>query len=142
MNVKATATINRPPEQVFDTLIDVEHHTDWSSGPDEITDVSENPAQMGTTWRQHVSVMGRDLDSNMRVNVYEPGQKFGFVSDKPIPMQITFTLEPQAGGTRLTATADVEPGGLFKFAGPMLSRTAKGMLEKDVQSLKATLERA
>lgn len=142
MNVKANAAINCPPEQVFDALIDVEHHTDWASGPEEITDVSENPARMGTTWQQRVSLMGKELDSNMRVNVFEPGQKFGFASDKPFPMQLTFALEPQAGGTKLTVTAEAEPGGFFKLAGPVLSRGLKGTLEKDLQSLKGILEKA
>lgn len=86
--------------------------------------------------------MGRDLDSNLRVNVFEPGQKFGFTFDKPFPAQLTFTLEPQAGGTKLTASAEAEPGGFFKLAGPVLSRSLKGTLEKDLQSLKATLEKA
>jgi uncharacterized protein YndB with AHSA1/START domain len=142
MHVEASTTINCPPQQVFDALTDIEHHTDWASGPDEITDVSENPARMGTTWRQHMSVMGKDLDSNMRVNVFEPGQKLGFTSDKPFPMQLAFALEPQAGGTKLTATGEAEPGGFFKLAGPVLSRSLKGTLEKDLQSLKATLEKA
>jgi len=142
MKVTASETINCPPKQVFDTLIDVEHHTDWANGPDEIIDVSENPAQMGTTWRQRSSFLGRDMDTNMKVNVFEPGQRLGFASDKPFQMQITFTLEPQAGGTKLTATGEAEPGGFFKLAGPMLSRSAQGMLEKDLQSLKGILEKA
>jgi len=142
MKVTATETINRPPGQVFDTLIDVEHHTDWASGPDQIIDVSENPAQIGTTWRQRTSFLGRETDATMRVNLFEPGQRIGFATDKPFPMQLTFTLEPQTGGTKLTATAEAEPGGFFKLAGPMLSRSAQGMLEKDLQSLKGTLEKA
>jgi uncharacterized protein YndB with AHSA1/START domain len=142
MNLEATVAINCPPEQVFDTLIDVEHHTDWASGPGEITNVSENPAQMGTTWRQRSSFLGKEMDTHMEVNVFEPGQRLGFACDKPFPMQLTFALEPQAGGTKLTATAEAEPGGFFKLAGPMLSRSANGMLEKDLQSLKETLEKA
>jgi uncharacterized protein YndB with AHSA1/START domain len=142
MKVTASETIKCPPEQVFDTLIDVEHHTDWSNGPDEIIDVSENPAQMGTTWRQRSSFLGKEMDTHMEVNVFEPGQRLGFACDKPFPMQLTFTLEPQAGGTKLTATAEAEPGGFFKLAGPVLSRSAKGMLEKDLQRLKGTLEKA
>jgi uncharacterized protein YndB with AHSA1/START domain len=142
MHLEVSETINRPPQQVFDALIDVEHHTDWASGPDEIINISENPAQMGTTWQQRASFMGKDLDSNMRVNVFEPGRKLGFASDKPFPMQMTFVLEPQAGGTKLTVTGEGEPGGFFKLAGPALSRSLKGSLEKDLQSLKATLEKA
>jgi uncharacterized protein YndB with AHSA1/START domain len=142
MNVEATVTINCPPEQVFEALVNVEHHTDWASGPDEIINVSENPAQMGTTWQQRTSFMGRDMDSNMKVNVFEPGQKFGFAFDKPFPAQMTFALEPQAGGTKLTVTAEAEPGGFFKLAGPVLSKSLKGTLEKDLQTLKASLEKA
>jgi hypothetical protein len=96
---------------------------------------------MGTTWQQRTSFMGRDLDSNMKVNVYEPAEKFGIAFDKPFPAQMIFTLEPQAGGTKLTVTAEADPGGFFKLAGPMLSRSLKSTLEKDLQSLKAVLEK-
>lgn len=142
MNLEATVAINCPPEQVFDTLIDVEHHTDWASGPGEITNVSENPAQMGTTFGQRSNFLGRDLDINATVNVFEPGQKLGFAIDKPFPAQIIFTVEPQAGGTKVTMSSELEPGGFFKVAGPLLSRSLKGTMEKDLQSLKAILEKA
>jgi uncharacterized protein YndB with AHSA1/START domain len=142
MHLEADETIKCPPQQVFDTLIDVEHQTDWANGPDEITNVSENPAQMGTTFQQRTSFMGRDLDINATVNVFEPGQKFGFAFDKPFPGQITFTVEPQAGDSKLTMAAEIEPGGFFKLAGPLLSRTMRGMMEKDLHSLKTTLEKA
>ena len=142
MNLEATVAINCPLEQVFDTLIDVEHHTDWASGPGEITNVSENPAQMGTTFQQRANFLGRDLDINSTVNVFEPGQKFGFSIDKPFPAQVIFTVEPQAGGTKVTMNGELEPGGFFKVAGPLLSRSLKGTMEKDLQSLKAILEKA
>jgi uncharacterized protein YndB with AHSA1/START domain len=142
MNLKATETINCPPEQVFDRLIDVEHHTDWASGPEEITDVSANPARMGTTWRQRASFMGRDMDTHLAVNIFEPGQKFGYAFDKPFPAQLTFTLEPQAESTQLTVTAEFEPGAFFRLAGSVLARSVRSTLENDLQSLKATLEEA
>lgn len=127
---------------MFDALIDVEHHTDWANGVDENIDISENPAQMGTTWRGRASLLGRDLEVHNRVNVFEPGRKFGFGFDKPFPGQFTFTLEPQAGGTKLTHSAEAEPGGFFKVAGPMVSRSLKGMMEKGLQNLKAAMEKA
>ena len=142
MDLKVTETISCLPEQVFATLIDVEHHTDWASGPEEITNVSENPAQMGTTFVQRASLMGRVIEINATVNVFEPGQKFGFSFDKPFAGYLKFTLEPQAGGTKLTMDTEFEPGGFFKVAGPLLSRKLKGEMERDLQSLKATLEKA
>ena len=142
MILKATETINCPPEQVFDTLIDVEHLTDWASGPQEVTNVSEKPAQMGTTFQQRASLLGRGMEINATVNVLEPGRKFGSAFDKPFPGHITFKVEPQGGGTKLTMTGGLEPGGFFKLAGPLLSRSLKGTMEKDLRSLKATLEKA
>ena len=142
MNVKATETINCPPEQVFGTLIDVEHHTDWASGPAEVTNVSDTPAHMGTTFLQRGDFMGKSLEINATVNVFEPGQRFGFAFDKPFPGDAVFALEPQAGGTKLTMNTDFEPGTFFKVAGSLLARSLKDTMEKDLRSLKALLEKA
>ena len=92
--------IERSPEQIFAALTDVASHTTWARGPEEILNVSENPARLGTTWQQVVKMLGKRIAARMEVNAYEEKRKFGFGTDKPFPMDILFSLTPVAGGTR------------------------------------------
>jgi uncharacterized protein YndB with AHSA1/START domain len=133
--------IERSPEKVFAALTDVASHTDWARGPEEIADISDNPARLGTTWQQVHKMLGRKLVNSMRVNAYEENRKFGFASDKPFPMNIVFTLEPMLGGTSLQMVAGGEPANIFgKMAMPILTRSVENQMESDLYTLKAILE--
>ena len=133
--------IERPPEQVFGALINVASHTDWARGPEEITDVSDDPAQLGTTWQQVGKVLGKKIVTRMEVNAYEENRKFGYGSEKPFSMQFLFTLAPVSAGTELRMVASGEPANIFgKVALPILTRSVERQMESDLYSLKAILE--
>jgi uncharacterized protein YndB with AHSA1/START domain len=136
-----SVTIERPPEAVFAALTDVAAHTDWARGPDEITDISDNPVRLGTSWQQATRMLGKRLVSTMVVNAYEENRKFGFGSGKPFGMHILFDLEPVSGGTNLHMNGGGEVDGFFgKLALPILARSMERQMESDLQSLKAILE--
>jgi hypothetical protein len=139
--VGISVMIERPPEKVFAVLTDVASHTDWARGPEEIKDVSDNPARLGTTWQQVHKLLGKKLLYMMRVNAHEENRKFGFASDKPFPMHIIFSLEPVSGGTNLNMVAGGEPASIFgKMAMPILTRSVENQMESDLYTLKAILE--
>ena len=136
-----SVTINRPPQDVFATLTNVAGQTDWAKGPEEITDISDDPARLGTTWQQAMRMLGRKVVSRMQVNAYEENRKFGFGSEKPLPMQLLFTLMPVPGGTELRLTATGEPANIFgKVAIPILTKSLERQMESDLYALKAILE--
>lgn len=136
-----SVTIERPPERVFAALTDVATHTEWAKGLEEITDISDNPAHLGSTWQQVHKLLGRKFASSMQVNAYQENRKFSFESDKPLPMRVLFALEPVSGGTHLQMVAGGEPAGIFgKVAMPILTRSVESQMESDLYALKAILE--
>jgi uncharacterized protein YndB with AHSA1/START domain len=138
---RISVTIERPPEQVFAALTNVPSHTDWARGPEEISDISDDPVRPGTTWQQVQKLLGRKLVSRIQVNVYEANRQFGFGSDKPFPIQLLFTLAPVPGGTELRMLASGEPANIFgKVALPILTRSVERQMESDLYALKAILE--
>jgi len=133
--------IERPPEAVFAALTNVASHTDWARAPEEITDVSENPAHLGTTWQQVGKLLGKKIVTRLQVNTYEENRKFGFGSDKPFPMQFLFSLKPVTEGTELRMVASAEPANIFgKVALPILVKSVERQMESDLYSLKGILE--
>ncbi len=125
---------------MFAALTDVASHTDWARGPHEIRDLSENPAQMGTTWQQVSKIVGKTLVATCRANIYEENRRFGFSGDKPFPFQVVWGLEPASSGTQVTMTGQLEPGGFFKIATPILSSSLESQMKADLLTLKALLE--
>ena len=137
---RVSVEIEAAPERVFAALADVAAHTDWARGPEEIRNLSENPARLGTNWQQVGKLMGRTMVAECRVDAYEENRRFGFSGDKPFPFQISWELEPAAGGTQLTMSGQIEPDGFFKIATPVLNGTLESQMKADLLTLKANLE--
>ena len=137
---RVAVEIKAAPERVFAALADVAAQTDWARGPEEIRNLSESPARMGTSWQQVGKLMGRTLVAECRVNAYEENRRFGFSGDKPFPFQVVWELEPASSGTKLTMAGQFEPDGFFKIATPVLNGSMESQMKADMLSLKAKLE--
>jgi uncharacterized protein YndB with AHSA1/START domain len=133
--------IERSPEVVFAAVTDIAGHTAWAKGAGEIADISDNPVRLGTTWQQTMRVLGKKVVNRMKVNTYEQNRKFGYGSEKPLPMDLLLTLTPVPAGTEVTMSIQGEPSNFFgKVALPILSRSVEGQVEADLYTLKAILE--
>lgn len=137
---QVTVQIATTPERVFATLTDIASHTDWARGPQEVRNLSENPAQMGTTFQQVGKLVGKTVVAECRVNLYDKNRRLGYSGNKPFPFQVAWELEPISGGTRLTMTGRFEPGGFFKVAAPILNNSLESQMKSDLLTLKAILE--
>lgn len=143
MRIEYSVQINRPIEDVFAFVSNLENWPQWISGASEAKQTSPGPLGVGTTFRQVSHFLGRQFEVNGRVTEYEQNRKFTVESDsKPVPFGNTITLEPAGGSTRLhnvlTASGDV--GGLFKLAEPIMERMFRRQFEKDHENLKDLLE--
>ncbi len=143
MKIEYSILINRPIEDVFAYVSNVENWPQWISGASETKQTSPGPMGVGTTFTQVSHYLGRQFEVNARVTEYEPNRKFAVVNDgKPVPYGNTITLEWAGGSTRLhnvlTASGDV--GGLFKLAEPIMERMFRRQFEKDHENLKDLLE--
>jgi uncharacterized protein YndB with AHSA1/START domain len=137
---RVSIEIETTPERVFAALTDVASHTDWARGPQEIRNLSENPARLGTTFQQVGKIVGRTLVAECRVNLYDENLRFGFSGDKPFPFQVAWEIEPSSSGTELTMTGSFEPGGFFKIARPVVNSSLESQMRSDLLTLKAVLE--
>lgn len=76
IKVEASIVINRPIEEVFGFLSDMENNLKWRSSQIEIKKTSEGPIGVGTTYRMVNNVLGRRLETEAEVIEYEPNRKF------------------------------------------------------------------
>lgn len=132
--------IDSPPKAVFDALTDVAHQSKWARGPIKIQNLSQNPVKLGSTWRQSTKFLGKKLEGDVRVNIFEPNHKFGYRSKKPTKEQYIYTLAPDGNETKLTFTVDFDPDGLFNQDIPEISNSLRESMSRDIGNLKARLE--
>ena len=141
IRVEHTLVINRPVEEVFALVTDVESFPRWTESIIEAVKTSEGPVELGTTCRIVNKAMGRQLDHSFVVTQYELNKVYAVKSTAgPFPMEMCYTVESVEGGTRLHVESEADPRGAMRLAGPMLNRMLKKQITADHANLKALLE--
>jgi uncharacterized protein YndB with AHSA1/START domain len=138
---EVSTTIKRPVEDVFAVLSNPENSPKWSSSSLESKITSAGPMGVGSTTRSVTKLFGRRIESESEITEFEPNRKFAAKSKSgPFPVQVSGTVEPIEGGTRVNVIIEAEPGGFFKLAEPLLVGMAKRQFQGDLDTLKDLME--
>jgi len=141
MKIETSIVINRPLEEVFAVLSNIENNPKWSSAFLEAKKTSAGPIGVGTTWRVVQKALGQRIEGEAEVTEYEPNRKCALKSRSgPIPAKIRQTFEPVEGSTRVSVVFEAEPGGFFKLAEPLVMSMLKRTLETDFANVKDLME--
>jgi uncharacterized membrane protein len=140
LKIESTAVINRPIEEVFAVLSNLENNPKWSSAFLEVKRTSEGPIAVGTTWRAVQKAFGQGLESEVEVTEYEPNRMWTQKGKSPFPVHVQATFESVDGGTRVNLRLEGEPGGFFKLAEPLVAMMAKRNIDGDLANLKDLME--
>jgi uncharacterized protein YndB with AHSA1/START domain len=141
IKIETSIVINRPIEEVFAFVTDVEKLSQWSAELVEAKKTSEGPVGVGTTFSGVVKMLGRRMENEHKVSEYEPNSKFAFkVTSGPAQMEIEYTFESVAGGTKVSVVTEGETGGFFKLAEPIFARMLQRQYETNFANLKDLLE--
>ena len=138
---ESSVVINRPVEEVFAFTTEPGNSTQWQSWLVESSKTSEGPVGVGTTGREVRRFMGLQIETTGEITEFEPNQRASVKSTSGLAsMQGTWTFESVEGSTRFTTMTELDMGGMFKLAGPVLSRMIQRQIETDVANLKDLLE--
>ena len=108
-----TMHIGAPPEKVFDTLSEVEHHPEWAnpSAKLRMTPVSGGPPAVGSTYRSEQVFVGKPQAADIEIVEFDRPSRFAFAitqrkqgSTKDVRYRHSFVLTPEGGGTKLERT--------------------------------------
>jgi hypothetical protein len=96
---------------------------------------------LGTRIRAGSRVLGRPIGLIVEVTELEPGARFGYrpVSG-PLRTHNVYVFEPDADGTLVTLTDEIELGGIFRLLEPMMGRMVRRQYAANLGRLKAVLE--
>lgn len=136
--VVTTIDIERPVEDVFGFLTDLDNLPQWAVGLLEVR--HDGHVRLGAKGVEVRMVGKKKTEMPWEVIRYEPPRVVAFAYSEPLPATATFTMEPIAGGTRLTCDTELELKGIYRLMAPMIVKEARQTDAKQFAKAKATLE--
>jgi uncharacterized membrane protein len=144
--IRESVEINRPPEEVFAYLDDVERHGEWQEDIVGVERVTEEPIRQGSRVRETRHVPGGNRTMTYEVTEHDPPRQSSFrVLDGPIRAVGTISVEPAGDGTksRVTIAVDFEGHGIGgKLLLPVARSQARKRVPQSQAKMKQVLERA
>ncbi len=148
MNTKTSILIDRPIDEVFAYVSNVENMPRWVSGVRRARLVSKK-VKSGARFSADYAEGIRSAAINFKVVEFEPPVRFSATSERgPFSFPFRGTLEFRAVGDATEVTSNVETGPesvatrlanlLF---GPMVRRGFQRRLQDELQALKASISR-
>ena len=139
--METSIVINRSLEEVFAFTTNFENQPKWQSRLLEVKKTSEGPIGVGTKWRFVAKFLGQRIEFEQECTEYEPNRMYaGKSTSGPFPIEGRQTYEPVEGGTRLNVIGEVQPGGFFKLAEPLVVSMLKRLTDADLANLKDLME--
>jgi carbon monoxide dehydrogenase subunit G len=136
MNIETKNTINRPLDQVWSHIADVENWAKWQEGVEQVEITSQGPIGVGSTYKMVSQIWGRKVETENEITEYDSKKAISFRSiSGPFPINGHITLEPHDGATRINFSAEGEVAGFFKMAKPLVERQTRSIWETSLENL-------
>jgi uncharacterized protein YndB with AHSA1/START domain len=138
---KMSVVVNRPIEEVFQFISDLENDPKWHPRCIESQKISDGPSGIGARYREVYRFMGKS-EIVMEITEFVANRKIAFKGTPSGPMEPRDVIEcePLNGGTKITYTAEPKTRGLFKLIDPLFSLMTKSELKKILAELEPALE--
>ena len=140
----AQIIVHIPLQFTFEYVSDLSRHPEWNNGL-HIEEVTPGPIAVGKEYSSHgvVSVQ-KDRPNTVRVSLYEPLHKFGFIAEDPDFGEAwhVFTFEEQSGKVLITRTMTLvlKPIVAFLFSNVVYPLIGGPSMKKSMAALKQKLE--
>ena len=147
INFSVSEWVEATPQRVFDMCSDFEHAGEWMNGLVRIEWLSEGGFQTGARWREVRKMYGKEATEEFELKSCDPPDSFDVYVDgskgasKKGEYFFDHQLRAENGGTRFEINAEITGmGWIGKIIGPVVGRTFKKAMAKDLASMKAYIE--
>jgi uncharacterized protein YndB with AHSA1/START domain len=142
MRVDQTFTISRPPDAVFDYLADPSKLADWQTASRSVEQLTDGPPGRAARFRERIKPpMGKEFEQIAEFAEYErPRRLHVHVAEGPQPIDGTWTLEPDADGTRVVFVAQGDLRGPMRLLAPLVKRAIARQFAAYHRNLRRNLE--
>jgi len=140
IHLEESIIINRPIEEVFAFMSETKNLPLWQTDVVEARHAPEGPVQVGTKMSIVRAFMGRKMEGTADIVEYAPPTRYAYQTTSGPEVRGANICEAVTGGTKFTVTFDMQTGGLFSLADPLVARTIKRSVESGLATLKDVLE--
>jgi hypothetical protein len=141
MEVSLSTIINRPSEEIFAALTNLENDLKWRSEWVDARKTTDGPIGIGTRFSLFAKAFGRRIETVYETIQYEPNWVGAWrAMSGPIPLTFQRTFESVEGGTRLTTGYQAELRGFMKLLMSFMIGSAKKHHEDEMRRLKELME--
>lgn len=131
--------VERSPEAVFAFILAPEHAPQWHVGHPTMEKITDGKEGVGTRYRLVMPKGQRETITE--ITDFEANRRVTFTSvTAPMPLVISYHLEPVDDGTRLTEVGELTLRGLFRLIAPLSMRAIKANNQQGLARLKIYLE--
>ena len=139
--VRSSIVINRPIQEVFAVLTNVENTGKWFPGDVKEWWTSPPPHGVGSTRHARVRVGFFTTENDAVATVYEPPHRAVMKGlSKNAPFEATLTFAPVEGGTQVETNIDMFLRGPAKLFGPIFMGWYRKSWDQGLANLKRMME--
>jgi uncharacterized membrane protein len=137
-----STVINRPIEEVFEFLANLENDVKWHSAYVEVRNTSGGVNGVGVKFLVFEGLLGQRMPgTEYEVTEYEPNRIAAWqTTGGPLQLKFWRTFERVEGGTRFAVRYEGAPHGFIKLVWPLITRTVKRQQGGDLRKVKELLE--
>ena len=137
--VEAEVDITRSPEAVFDFCSDPRREPEWNPMMKRVVELTDLSVGVGARYRTEFVNAPPMVMECVR---YERPSAWSLIGDsRALKAAGGGSVVPTSNGAHLMMRMELEPHGPLKFARPLLRRAMKSMFQRDLENIKARLER-
>jgi uncharacterized membrane protein len=142
VDVTATTTIDRPPEEVAAYLRDPANDTSWIGGLRSARLLTPEPVAVGSQVERVASFLGRRVHYVNEV-VELTGDRLVMRSVRaPFPMRVTYGHRAAGGAaTEVSVQVQGDAGSFYALAAPLLGLAVRRSITRDLRNLERALGR-
>ena len=140
--IKHSTEINRPAEEVFAYLDEVDRHNEWQGQLVSTVVETDGPVRVGTRVVERRKVPGGARDFPYEITQHDPARKISFRGTAGLIRPVgTYTVDPTGeSSSRMSSELDLEGHGVGKLFAILASRQAAKQVPVDLKNFKELLE--
>jgi uncharacterized membrane protein len=133
--------INRPIEDVFAELTNLENDLKWRREWVDAKKTSDGPIGIGTRFSLVGETLGRRIETVYETIKYEPNRIAAWKAvSGPLPLTFQRIFERVEDGTQVTIRYEADVRGLFKLVMSLLAASVRRQHEGDLRRVKEQME--
>jgi uncharacterized protein YndB with AHSA1/START domain len=142
MRFTNTIWIDRPQNEVFAFLADLENLPRWNYAIRETRKITPGPVEVGTRYHQ-IRTVPAPSEETLEVAELEVGHRLTVVGTlNELPARLSYVLAPAGASTALTNDVELTVSGALTLVAPLAARRIKAAVSANLDVLREILERS